>query len=139
MKTFLPDKTKTKRVWYEIDAAKFTLGRLATQVAVILRGKHKTSFTPHMDIGDFVVVKNAKQVKLTGRKIIQKEYIRFTGYPGGIRRKLLRDMLEDYPERVILQAVRGMLAPNRLRQPFLRRLKIVAGPEHQFQVDKKIT
>ncbi len=139
MKTYLSKIKEVKRQWYEIDASKFTLGRLATRVATILRGKHKAIFAPHQDVGDFVVVTNAKAVKFTGRKLVQKEYITFSGYPGGIRRKLLRDVLEKNPQKVIYEAVRGMLAPNRLRKPILRRLKVVAGNQHNFKIDKELT
>lgn len=138
MKTYLPKVTEIKRQWHEIDAAKFTLGRLATTVATILRGKHKPDFTPHMDLGDFVVVINAKKPKLTGRKLLQKEYFRVSGYPGGLKRRTLREVLEKSPEKVVYQAVRGMLAPNRLRRQMLRRLKIVPAEKHEFKIDKKL-
>ncbi len=95
MKSFLPKVSEVKRTWYEIDASKFTLGRLATKIATTLRGKHKVSFTPHMDVGDFVVVKNAEKVQFTGRKLEQKKYHRFTGYPGGIRTKSLSSRMES--------------------------------------------
>lgn len=137
MKTYLPKITDIKRQWYEIDASQFTLGRLATRVATLLRGKHRPTFTPHMDIGDFVVVTNAKNVRLTGRKLLQKEYIRFSGYPGGIRREKLRDVLAKRPERVIWKAVRDMLPTNKLRTQILRRLKIVPEGKHNFKIDKK--
>ncbi|MDP3741501.1 MAG: 50S ribosomal protein L13 [bacterium] len=138
MKTTLPKISEIKRSWHEFDASKFTLGRLATILASILRGKHKTTFTPHMDLGDFVVVINARKVKLTGRKLLQKQYFRFSGYPGGIRSVLLRDMLEKNPEKVIRMAVEGMLPKNRLRKPILKRLKIIADEKHIFKIDKKI-
>ncbi|MDP3994092.1 MAG: 50S ribosomal protein L13 [Candidatus Doudnabacteria bacterium] len=137
--TYLPKTSDIKRRWYEIDASKFTLGRLATRVASLLRGKHKASFTPHMDVGDFVVVTNAEKIKLTGRKILQKEYFRFSGYPGGIKREILRDVLKKKPEDVVYRAVRNMLAVNRLRKPILKRLKIVRNDKHNFNIDKKIS
>lgn len=139
MKTFLPKVTEIKRNWVEIDASKHTLGRLATQVANSLRGKNKPIYTPHMDVGDYVVVINAKNVKLTGRKLIQKEYIRFTGYPGGIRKKKLRDFLAQSPDRVIRHAVIRMLAPTRLRQRIMRRLRVVDENKHTFKIDKRLT
>ena len=137
-KTYLPKTSEIRRLWYEIDASGHTLGRLATRIANLLRGKHKASFTPHLDVGDFVVVTNIGQVKLTGRKLLQKEYIRFSGYPGGIRRELLRDALVRHPERVIYEAVRNMLAPNRMRQKILRRLKFVKSEKHAYKIDKQI-
>jgi large subunit ribosomal protein L13 len=138
MKTYLPKTKEIKRAWYIADASKFTLGRLATRVATVLRGKHKVSFTPHMDVGDFVVVKNAAKVKLTGRKLEQKKYHRFTGYPGGLRTKTLSDRLETEPEKVIRDAVYNMVDSNRLRKHILRRLKVVAGDTHEYQTEKEI-
>lgn len=138
MLTTLPKIAEIKRAWHEIDASKLTLGRLASRVATLLRGKHKVVFTPHMDVGDFVVVKNSSRVKLTGRKILQKHYFRFSGYPGGIRSVRLKDMLERNPERVIFLAVSGMLGKNRLRKQILKRLKIVPGDKHNFAISKKI-
>ena len=114
------------------------MGRLATRVATVLRGKHKVTFTPHMDLGDFVVVTNADKVKVTGRKLLQKEYFHFSGYPGGIKRKILRDVLQKQPEKVVFHAVRNMLAANRLRRPILKRLKVVRDEKHNFKIDKKI-
>ncbi|MBX4188022.1 MAG: 50S ribosomal protein L13 [Candidatus Doudnabacteria bacterium] len=133
MKTYLPKVNEIKRAWYEVDASKFTLGRLATRVATVLRGKHKVSFTPHMDVGDFVVVKNASKVKFTGRKRKGN-----TGYPGGIRTKTLAERMEKEPEKVIRDAVYNMIDANRLRKHILRRLKVVAGDKHEFQVEKEI-
>lgn len=138
MKTFLPKTSEVKRVWYEADASKFTLGRLATRVATVLRGKHKVTFTPHMDVGDFVIVKNAAKVKFTGRKLDQKQYHRNTGYPGGIRTKSLADRMQTEPEKVIRDAVYNMVDSNRLRKHILRRLKVVAGDKHEFTVEKEI-
>lgn len=135
MKSYLQKPGEVKRLWHELDASQFTLGRLATRVATLLRGKHKPVYTPHVDGGDFVVVINAAAVKFTGRKLLQKEYIRFTGYPGGIRRRFLRDVMLKNPERVVWQAVRDMLPRNRQRANILRRLKIVAGDKHTFKID----
>src|SRR3954471_10617102 len=101
MKTFLPKVSEIQRSWYEADASKFTLGRLASKVATVLRGKHKVTFTPHMDVGDFVVVKNVEKVKFTGRKLAQKQYHRFSGYPGGLYSKKLSDRMESEPGKVI--------------------------------------
>ncbi len=138
MKTFLPKVTEIKRSWYEIDASKYTLGRLATRVATVLRGKHKVTFTPHMDVGDFVVVKNAEKVQFTGRKLDQKKYHRFTGYPGGVRTKTLAERMQSEPGKVIRDAVYNMVDSNRLRKPILRRLKVVVGDKHDFKIDKEI-
>jgi len=138
MKTFIPKTTEIKRIWYEADASKFVLGRLATRVATILRGKHKVTFTPHMDVGDFVVIKNAEKVKFTGRKLEQKEYHKFSGYPGGLHTKKLSERMAVEPEKVIRDAVYNMVDSNRLRKHILRRLKIVKGDKHEFQVDKEI-
>lgn len=138
MKTFLPKTKEIQRSWYEVDASKFTLGRMATRVATILRGKHKVTFTPHMDVGDFVVVKNAEKVKFTGRKLAQKEYHRFSGYPGGLYTKKLSDRMKTEPEKVIRDAVYNMIDKNRLRKIILRRLKVVVGDKHEFPVQKEI-
>ena len=138
MKTFLPKTKDIKRTWYEADASKFTLGRLASRVASILRGKHKVTFTPHMDVGDFVVVKNAEKIKFTGRKLAQKKYHRFSGYPGGLYTKKLSDRMETEPDKVIRDAVYNMIDKNRLRKLILRRLKIVVGDKHEFHVEKTI-
>jgi large subunit ribosomal protein L13 len=138
MKSYLPKVNEIKRSWYEIDASQYTLGRLATRVATVLRGKHKATFTPHMDVGDFVVVKNAEKVKFTGRKLEQKKYHSFSGYPGGIRTKTLAKRMETEPDKVIRDAVYNMVDSNRLRKPILRRLKVVVGDKHEFAIDKQI-
>ena len=137
MNTFLPAKNE-QRKWHEIDASQFTLGRLATMAAKILRGKHKPSFTPFMDNGDFVVVTNAAKVKLTGRKLTQKQYMRYSGYPGGLKRRMLRDVLAVSPQKVLTSAVRGMLPTNKLRAKMILRLKVVSGDKHTYKIDKKI-
>jgi large subunit ribosomal protein L13 len=138
MKTFIPKTSEIKRSWYEADASKFPLGRLASKVATVLRGKHKVTFTPHMDVGDFVVVKNAEKVMLTGRKLDQKEYYRYSGFPGGIYKKKLSVRMVTEPEKVIRDAVYNMIDSNRLRKHILRRLKVVVGDKHEFQVEKEI-
>ncbi|HEX5430153.1 MAG TPA: 50S ribosomal protein L13 [Patescibacteria group bacterium] len=138
MKTYLPKVKEIRRTWYEADASKFTLGRLATRVASILRGKHRVDFTPHMDVGDFVVVKNAEKVQFTGRKLDQKKYFRFSGYPGGLYTKTLKERMEKEPEKVIRDAVYNMIDKNRLRTPILRRLKVVRGDKHDFKVEREI-
>ncbi|HEX9879530.1 MAG TPA: 50S ribosomal protein L13 [Candidatus Binatia bacterium] len=122
-----------QRQWYVVDAKGQVLGRLATAVARVLRGKHKTTFTPHVDSGDFVIVINAKLVSLTGRKVDQKTYFRHSGYPGGIRSTLAGKMLDTKPGAVVQKAVKGMLPKNRLSRDLLRKLKVYAGPEHPHQ------
>ena len=138
MKTFIPKTSEIKRAWYEADASKFTLGRLASKVATVLRGKHKVTFTPHMDVGDFVVVKNVEKVKFTGRKLAQKQYHRFSGYPGGLYSKKLSDRMAVEPGKVMRDAVYNMIDSNRLRKHILRRLKVVVGDKHDFKIDKEI-
>lgn len=118
------------REWYVVDASGKNLGRLATQIAIVLRGKHKPMYTPGMDCGDYVIVVNAEKVQVTGRKLDQKFYYRYSGYPSGLSEISLRDQLKDHPERVIQAAVRGMLNRNRLRRQLLKKLKVYAGPEH---------
>jgi large subunit ribosomal protein L13 len=138
MKTYLIKNKEIKREWWQADASKFVLGRLSTRVANILRGKHKATFAPHMDIGDFVVIKNAEKVKFTGRKLTQKKYHRHTGYPGGVRTKSLADRMEKEPANVIRDSVMHMIDNNRLRKNILRRLKIVVGDKHSYPVTKEI-
>lgn len=122
-----------QREWFVIDAKGQVLGRLASEVAKLLRGKHKPRFSPHLDLGDFVVVVNADAVKLTGNKENDKFYYRHSGYPGGIRATRARDMREKKPETVVRLAVRGMLPRNRLGRALLGKLKVYAGPEHPHQ------
>ncbi|MGE5297923.1 MAG: 50S ribosomal protein L13 [Acidobacteriaceae bacterium] len=138
MKTFLPKTKEIKRTWYHIDAGKYTFGRLCTRVASVLRGKHKATFTPHMDVGDFVVVTNAEKVRFTGRKLEQKKYYHYSGYPGGVRSKKLSELVLKNPERLIRDSVFHMLDDNRLRKFILRRLKVVTGTKHEFPVEKEI-
>ena len=132
-KTYVAKPNDVQRDWYIVDATGLTLGRLATQVASILRGKTKPQYTPHEDVGDFVVVVNAEKVRVTGRKLDQKIYHRHTGYPGGIRAITLRDQLEKHPERVIEHAVKGMLPRGPLGRRQFKKLKVYAGAEHPHQ------
>ncbi len=129
-KTYTAKPDEVEREWFVVDAADKTLGRLATEVASVLRGKHKPEFTPHIDMGDFVIVVNAEKVNVTGRKMDQKIYYRHSGYPGGIRGVTLRRQLETFPERVIESAVKGMLPRGRLGRKMFKKLKVYAGPEH---------
>ena len=128
--TFSAKPGETDRAWFVIDAADFELGRLATRVAHVLRGRHKVTYTPHVDTGDFVVVVNAGQVKLTGRKLDQKHYYRYSGYPGGLRAWTFDDLIERDAKRVIEHAVRGMLPKNRLARRQITKLKVYTGGEH---------
>jgi large subunit ribosomal protein L13 len=131
MKTFTATPDDITHDWHVVDAAGIPLGRLATAVAQLIRGKHKPTFTPHMDGGDFVVVVNAEQVRLTGRKLTQKHYFRHTGYMGHERFTAAKDVLAKFPERVIERAVHGMLPKNSLSKQKLRtKLKVYAGPAH---------
>ncbi|SKA69052.1 50S ribosomal protein L13 [Desulfobaculum bizertense] len=130
MKTYSPKPEEITHEWFVVDAEDKILGRLATEIATRLRGKHKAEFAPHVDCGDFVVVINAEKIKVTGNKLDQKMYYHHTGYPGGIREASLKVMLEKKPEDVIIKAVRGMLPKNRLSTQLLAKLKVYAGPEH---------
>jgi large subunit ribosomal protein L13 len=136
MKTYPANAQDRERSWYVVDAEGKTLGRLATQIANVLRGKHKPTYTPHVDVGDFVIVVNAEKVAVTGDKREKKLYWRHSGYPGGIRSRTLGDLLEKRPEEVIRKAVKGMLPRNRLARQQLRKLRVYAGPEHPHQAQK---
>ena len=122
--------------WYVVDAQGQTLGRLATQVATILRGKHKPLYTPHIDCGDYVVVVNAEKIHVTGQKMTQKKYYRHSGYPGGLKEVALRDQLQKFPTRVIESAVRGMLPKNRLGRRLFKKLKVYSGPNHPHEAQQ---
>ena len=130
MRTYVATPETRERNWLVVDAAGKTLGRLATQIADVLRGKRKPEYTPHCDVGDFVIVVNAEKIAVTGKKRSDKLYHRHSGYPGGLRTRTLNDMLERQPEEVIRKAVKGMLPRNRLARQQLRKLKVYAGPEH---------
>ena len=129
-KTFTPKPGDLNHDWFVVDAADIPLGRLASNVAQILRGKHKPTFAPHVDGGDYVVVINAEKIAVTGRKEDAKIYYRHSGYPGGLRASTLRELRETFPDRVIRNAVRGMLPKNRLGRQIMGKLKVYAGPEH---------
>ena len=130
MKTFSPTPKDITREWFVVDAKDKILGRLATQIAHRLRGKHKPEFAPHMDTGDFIVVVNCEKIRLTGNKLRQKKYYRHSGYIGGLKATPLGKMLDTKPEYVLMHAVRGMLPRNSLGRAQLKKLKIYAGPEH---------
>jgi len=133
MKTYSLKASEIDKAWHVVDAAGQTLGRLSTQVAALLMGKHKPTFSPHLDMGDFVVVVNAEKVRLTGKKVQDKIYYRHTGYMGGLKETTLGEMLARKPGRVIELAVRGMLPRNRLSRHRLRHMKVYAGPEHPHE------
>ena len=133
MKTYTPKERDIQREWWVVDAEGKTLGRLATKVASILRGKHKPMFTPHLDVGDYVVVVNAEKVALTGNKADQKTYFRHSGYMGHEKHIPFRRMIERHPDRVIELAIKGMLPKNTLGRHMRRKLKVYAGAEHPHQ------
>ena len=136
MKTYSAKASELQPRWYVIDAEGQILGRLATQIAQVLRGKHKPTFTPHLNSGDFVIVVNARGLKLTGKKLQKKVYYRHTEYPGGIRERTAEKMLEEKPEDLVLLAVKGMLPKNRLSRRLVTKLKVYAGPEHPHEAQK---
>ncbi|RLC90745.1 MAG: 50S ribosomal protein L13 [Chloroflexi bacterium] len=127
---------EVRQEWYVVDATDKVLGRLSTEIARVLRGKHKPEYTPHVDVGDFVIVVNAEKVKVTGRKLDQKNYYRHTGYPGGLKSITLRRQLEKFPERVIEAAVKGMLPRGPLGRQMFKKLKVYAGPNHPHEAQQ---
>ena len=131
MKTFMANNQTVERKWFVVDAKGQRLGRLATEVASVLRGKHKPTFTPHVDGGDYVIVINAKEIELTGNKWDQKKYYRHSQYPGGLRETTAKRMNETFPERIVEFAVKGMLPQGRLGRQMYKKLFVYAGPEHK--------
>jgi len=138
MKTFLPKVDPNARTWHLVDAEGKVLGRLAAEIANVLRGKHKPSFTPHLDAGDFVVVINAEKVRLTGKKETQKTYMTYSGWRGGERRRTAAEVRASHPERLILHAVKGMLPRNRLAARMIKKLKVYRGGAHPHQAQNPI-
>ena len=138
MKTFMEKKENVDRKWYVIDAEGVALGRLATKVATVLKGKNKATYTPHVDCGDFVIVINAEKVKLTGNKLNDKMYYNHSGYVGGLRERNAKTMIEKYPEEMIERAVKGMLPKNSLGAQMYKKLFVYAGLEHKQQAQKPI-
>jgi large subunit ribosomal protein L13 len=134
--TYSTKPSDIKREWYIVDAEGQTLGRLATQIAAVLKGKHKPIYSPSVDTGDYVVVVNAEKVVATGRKMDEKVYYRHTGFPGGLRKINLRDQLATHPDRVLKAAVKGMLPHNRLGRAMFKKLKVYAGAEHPHGAHK---
>lgn len=137
MKTYSTKASDIKREWHVIDASGRPLGRLATEIVNLLRGKHKPIYERHLDTGDFVIVVNAGKVRVTGGKELKKVYYRYSGYPGGIRSETIEQMLEKHPARLIKLAVQGMLPKNTLGRAMIRKLKIYEGPEHPHQAQVK--
>lgn len=136
MKTFHPKPEELEKRWYLIDAQGQVLGRLASKIATLLRGKHKPTFAPNVDSGDFVVVINAEKVVLTGKKLKTKVYYRHSGYPGGLKATTPEKLLREHPERVLQMAVKGMLPKNKLGDALLKKLKIYAGPDHPHHAQR---
>ena len=136
MKTFMASPATIDRKWYVVDAEGKTLGRLASEVAKVLRGKNKPIFTPHIDTGDYVIVVNAEKIKVTGKKLDQKVYYRHSGYVGGIKETTLKEMLNKHPERVIEFAVKGMLPKGPLGRQMYTKLFVYAGPDHKHAAPK---
>ncbi len=137
MKTYSTKASDIEREWHVIDASGKTLGRLASEVARLLRGKHKPIYVPHLDTGDYVIVINADKVRVTGNKAKQKLYYRHSGYPGGLKSTSLAEMMESHPTRVIEHAVKGMLPKNPLGRAMFKKLKVYAGPNHPHQAQVK--
>lgn len=136
MKTFTLRAKDIDRKWYVVDAEGLILGRMASQIANRLRGKHKPEYSPHMDNGDFIVVVNCEKIKVTGKKLLEKEYYRHSGWVGGLKETSLGQMLEKHPRRVITHAVKGMLPRNRLGRAMLKKLKVYVGPSHPHEAQK---
>ena len=136
MKTFLANPATIERKWYVVDAEGKTLGRLASEIAKVLRGKNKPVFTPHLDMGDYVIVVNAEKVKVTGKKLNQKIYYHHSGYVGGMKETTLKEMLAKKPERVLELAVKGMLPKGPLGRQMYKKLFVYAGPQHKHEAQK---
>lgn len=139
MKSYMQKKETVERKWYVIDASGQPLGRVASKAAHILRGKHKPTFTPHIDCGDYVIIINAKDVLLTGNKLEDKKYYNHSQYPGGLRTRTAKEMVEKYPEEMVERAVKGMLPKNRLGRAMYKKLFVYAGSEHKHMAQKPIS
>ena len=136
MKTYMANPDKIERKWYVVDAEGATLGRLASEIAKVLRGKNKPEYTPHIDTGDYVIVVNAEKIKVTGKKLDQKIYYHHSDYVGGMKETTLKEMLAKHPERVIEYAVKGMLPKGPMGRDMIKKLHVYAGPEHANQAQK---
>ena len=139
MKTIFAKKTDVLQSWHVVDADGLVVGRLASQVAKVLRGKNKPIFTPHVDTGDYVIIINADKVRFTGNKLDQKIYYHHTGYPGGIKEEVAKNIMEKTPERILYAAIRGMLPKNRLGRQQLSKLKVYSGPDHPHKAQNPET
>ena len=139
MKSYMASPATIERKWYVVDATGYTLGRLASEIAKVLRGKNKPTFTPHIDTGDYVIVVNAEKIKVTGKKLDQKVYYRHSDYVGGFKSNTLKEMLDKKPEMVIELAVKGMLPKGPLGRQMLKKLSVYAGPEHPHAAQKPET
>jgi large subunit ribosomal protein L13 len=137
-KITLPKQSEISRTWYQIDASGLPMGRIATKIANVLRGKHKRNFTPHMDMGDFVVAVNVDKLKFTGRKIDQKKYYSHSGYLGGLKTKTLKDEIVRNPESILRKAVFSMLDEVKFRKTMVSRLKLVKGDKHTYKIEKEL-
>ncbi len=135
-KTYMANKQTVEKKWFVIDAENLVLGRLSTEVAILLRGKHKPIFTPHVDCGDYVIIVNAEKVALTGNKLADKMYYRHSGYPGGLKSRSAERMLELQPQKVLEEPIRGMLPKTKLGDDMYRKLYVYVGPEHPHQAQK---
>lgn len=139
MKTYAVKASEIERAWWLVDASDQTLGRLATRIATLLEGKHKPTYSPHIDVGDHVVVVNAGRIRVTGNKLAQKRYYRHSNYPGGLKEESLETLLARKPELVIERAVKGMLPRNRIGRAMLKKLKVYSGTEHPHQAQQPAT
>ena len=135
-KSFMANAQNIERKWFVVDATDLVLGRVSTEVATLLRGKHKPTFTPHVDCGDYVIIVNAEKVALTGNKLDDKKYYRHSGYPGGLKSRTAKRMLELQPQKVLEKSIRGMLPKNRLGDDMYRNLYVYVGPDHPHQGQK---
>ena len=138
MRTYTPKASEITRSWHVIDATDVVLGRLASQAAILLRGKHKTIFAPHVDTGDFVIIINADKIALTGAKLEQKKAYRHSGYPGGLKAETYQQLLEKHPTRAVEKAIRGMLPKNSLGRQMLSKLKVYAGDSHPHAAQQPV-
>ena len=138
MKTYVTKPADVERSWYVVDAEGQTLGRLASQVAAVLRGKHKPIYSPSVDAGDFVIVVNADKIHVSGRRMEQKMYYRHSGYPGGVSELTLKEQLNRYPTRPVELAIKGMLPKNKLGRQMIKKLKVYAGPDHPHQAQQPV-
>jgi large subunit ribosomal protein L13 len=138
VKTYAVKASEIERSWWVVDAADQTLGRLATRIATLLEGKHKATYSPHIDTGDHVVVINASRIKVTGNKLVQKRYYRHSGYPGGLKEESLQALMARKPELVIERAVKGMLPQNRIGRAMIKKLKVYGGSDHPHQAQQPV-